>query len=135
MKKIIYFLLIALFCGAFVSCSKDGDGDNGGNGSSYEELIVGEWTLVKEYYDGEYDYYDEGEYGMIFKKNGTGYGIEDGYRDEEFEWEINGSSLYVTDGYYETTAKIKKLSKKELVVDVYDEYDDEEWTSYYERVE
>lgn len=127
MKKILYFLLIALFCGAFVSCSKDDDGNDVAN---YEELIVGEWTLVKDYEDGEYYYYDEGEYGVIFKKNGTGYGIEDGYRDEEFEWEINGSSLYVTDGYYEETLKIKKLSKKELVF-VYDD----EYLEYYERVE
>lgn len=127
MKKIFYLLLIALFCGAFVSCSKDDDGNDVAN---YEELIVGEWTLVKDYEDGEYYYYDEGEYGVIFKKNGTGYGIEDGYRDEEFEWEINGSSLYVTDGYYEETLKIKKLSKKELVF-VYDD----EYLEYYERVE
>ena len=127
MKKIFYLLLIALFCGAFVSCSKDDDGKDVAN---YEEMIVGEWTLVKDYEDGEYYYYDEGEYGVIFKKNGTGYGIEDGYRDEEFEWEINGSSLYVTDGYYEETLKIKKLSKKELVF-VYDD----EYLEYYERVE
>ena len=132
MKKIFYLLLIALFCGAFVSCSKDDDGNDVAN---YEELIVGEWTFVKEYYDGEYYYYDEGELNITFKSNGTGYEEEDGYREDQFKWEIDGSNLYMSDGYYETTAKIKKLSKKELVVHVYDEYDDEEWTSYLERVE
>ena len=132
MKKILYFLLIALFCGAFVSCSKD---DNGGDPANYEELIVGEWGVVKEYYEGEYYDYDEGELNFIFKSNGTGYSSEYGYRDDTFEWEIDGSNLYMSDGYYETTAKIKKLSKKELVVHIYDEYDDEEFTLYCERVE
>lgn len=130
MKKILYFLLIALFCGAFASCSKDDNGDDngGGNNSSYEELIVGTWKLVKEAYGGPVEEVED-DYKIVFKGNGTCYWIEDGYRDDEAEWEIDGNYIYIYYGYYEEEMKIKKLTQKELVIT-----DEDGYTAYYDRV-
>ena len=128
MKKILYFLLIALFCGAFASCSKDGEGDNGGNNSSYEELIVGTWKLVKEADGGPVEEV-ENDYKIVFKNNGTGYSIQDGYRSDNFGWEIDDNYLYLFDDDYEESAKIKKLTQKELVIT-----DEDGDTFYYDRV-
>ena len=128
MKKILYFLLIALFCGVFASCSKDGEGDNGGNNSSYEELIVGTWKLVKEADGGPVEEVED-DYKIVFKNNGTGYSIQDGYRSDNFGWEIDDNYLYLFDDDYEESAKIKKLTQKELVIT-----DEDGDTFYYDRV-
>ena len=130
MKKILYFLLIALFCSAFASCSKDDNGDDngGGNNSSYEELIVGTWKLVKEADGGPVEEVED-DYKIVFKNNGTGYSIQDGYRSDNFGWEIDDNYLYLFDDDYEESAKIKKLTQKELVIT-----DEDGDTFYYDRV-
>ena len=133
MKKLLYFLLIALFCGAFASCSKD---DNeGGNNSSYKKLIVGTWKWVKEAHRGSVKIVDY-DCRNVLKSNGTGYTLIDGYHDDDFEWEIDGNYLY----YYfrdggTATSLIEKLTEKELVTYIWDEYEGLTWTEYFEKVD
>lgn len=133
MKKIFYLLLIALFCGAFVSCSKD---DNAEDETSYEELIIGTWNLVKDEFFGEYIYYDYGDFIFRFKDNGTGYTIYDGYRSD-IEWEIIDSKLYIYDESddSEMEATIKELTEDALVIRIYEEYEGNKIsiTEYFER--
>lgn len=128
MKKVFYFLLVAMFCGVFVGCSKDDAGEV--SKDNYEKAIVGTWNLYKDWEEGEYCYYEEGEWSMSFKSDGSGYFI-DGDDRWELEWEIDGSSLFVLDfdTWEENKATIKKLTKTELVLSYYGG----EYLEYYKR--
>ncbi len=129
MKKVFYFLLVAMFCSAFVGCSKNDAGEI--SKDNYEDAIVGEWSNYKDEENGEFEYWEEDEYGVIFRANGTGCWLYYGERDEGFEWEIEGSYLYLYYPEYgdEDMAKIKTLTKTEMVLS----YDDGEWLEYYKR--
>ncbi len=116
-----------MLCGAFVGCSKDDDGEN--SKDNYEDLIVGTWNLCKDWEEGEYYYYEEGEYAMCFQSGGRGYEIIDEEKGYNFNWDIEGSWLHIEDGKDEYMIKIQKLTKNELVLS----WEYEEWIEYYER--
>ena len=132
MKKLCYFLFAAALCVGFVGCSEDKDKDSG---KSSKSLIVGTWENYKDWEEGYgYDYYDDGEYVVRFKSDGTGFWLEDGYADETFRWELDGSYLYITYLDYDEdeveVIKVKTLDKEELVLS----YDGGEYLEYYRRV-
>lgn len=131
MKKLFYFLFAAALCVGFVGCSDDDDKDKKGSKSN----IVGTWENYKDYEeDYGYDYWEEGEYVVRFKSDGTGFWLEDGYADEYFEWELDGMTLYITYSYDGETEveviKIKTLEKDEMVFS----YDGGEYLEYYRRI-
>lgn len=129
MKKVFYFLLVAMFCSAFVGCSKDDAGEI--SKDNYEDAIVGTWDLEKAWDEdwGEYEYFEEGEWTLRFQAGGTGYIVEEEDR-WGFDWEIDGSWLYMEDyDGYEDEAKIKKLTNTELVLSYYDG----DYIEYYKR--
>lgn len=150
MKKLFYILFVATLCVGLVGCEVENnkskkdknddtenvdDNDNNSSSNSKEKLIVGTWELYKDY-DVEYDeyyYYDDGEF-VQFKSNGIGYYYEEGESKEdwfEFEWEIEGSKLYIDeeDGDW-WCAIIKDLNNKELIL----KDDEGEYIEYYRRV-
>lgn len=132
MKKLFLVLFASMLCATLTGCldsnendKKDKDGD--------ESLIVGTWNFFKEWEnDYGYEYYEDGEYGLLFKANGTGYTIEDGEIDWPFEWAINGSKLYIeyADDDEIETATITTLNKSELTLSYYNG----EYIEYYERI-
>ena len=135
MKKYFCFLFATMLCIGFVGCSKDDDGKK--NEESYEKLIVGTWECNKSWdVDYGYSHYRDGEYGILFKANGTGFFLEEDER-YEFEWDIDGSTLYINfedegeEGVeVEDRYKIETLNKDELVLS----YAGGDYIEYFERI-
>ena len=130
MKKYFCFLFATMLCIGFVGCSKDDDGKK--NEESYEKLIVGTWECSKSWdVDDGYSHCSDGEYGILFKANGTGFFLE---KDEryEFEWDIDGSTLYIFEDEEEDEDryKIETLNKDELVLS----YAGGDYIEYFERI-
>ena len=114
MKKLFYFLFVAMLCGAFVGCTKD---DNGKE--SYEELIVGKWQLDEEY-NGEDDSYRNDEKTIVeFKQDGRCLFSYDDGTTASTKWSISNTTLYLaqTADVEGESYKITKLDKNELVLD------------------
>lgn len=139
MKKLFVFLFIVMLCINFTGCTDNNDDNNKGD---YNSKIVGTWGLYKDWYDGDYEYYDEGEFTITFKSNGSGYAYEDDgddYGEDDrayFDWKIKGSELYIKmefdDGY--SRAEIKSLKNDELIL-LWDDDDDGNYREYYERLD
>ena len=131
MKKLCYFLFAAALCVGFVGCSEDKDKDSG---KSSKSLIVGTWENYKDWEEGYgYDYWEDGEYVIRFKSDGTGFWLEDGYAEDTFSWELDGSYLYITYSYeddYVEVIKVKSLDKEEMVFS----FDGGEYLEYYRRI-
>lgn len=139
MKKVFYFLLVAMLCGVFVGCSKDDSGEI--SKDNYKNAIVGEWSIYKDEItyedeeDVEVEYYEEGEFGIRLIANGKGCWLLYGECVDSFSWEVLGTDLYIR---YDIPAddgeliRIERLTKTELVVS-YNE-DGERTTEYYKRV-
>lgn len=148
MKKLFYLALCAIFCLGLTACGND---DNNGGGS-YEELIVGKWSVVKIYdaEDGEWETFNPAVASetVYFSPSGSGYTKgyekEGGYVhnwEDLFEYEITNNYLilyYEQDDFYEEmdieTFKIKKLNQKELVLSAIEEEDDNEYVIYLKRI-
>lgn len=143
MKKLFYLLLISTLCVGVVGCSESNDDNEkeseieNGSSSDNESLIVGTWEAYKYYNvdEDETEYADDGEMTIRFKSNGTGYlweyDEEYGEEEENFEWELKGSKLYMIwpdeeDDYEEEVYKVKKLTQKDLVISYDDGYYEEE---------
>lgn len=114
---------------------------NGGNGNSSTSVsanfFVGTWDNYKDFYDGEYEYYEEGEYMLRFKNDGTGYWIEEGEIYDQFEWEYDSSYLYFTfreDDEEETEVMKVKIVGDDEMAFVYKESDGEEWLEFWKRM-
>ena len=111
---------------------------NGGsnNTSVSAKYFVGTWDNYKDYYDGEYEYYEEGEYLLRFKNDGTGYWIEEGEIYDQFKWEYDSSYLYFTfrddDGEEETEVMKVKIVGDDEMAFVYKEEGDE-WLEFWKR--
>lgn len=55
-------LLLAITSMAFTACDKDDDDNGRDKGGSGSNDIVGQWSLTKSEYNGDTEYYDDGEY-------------------------------------------------------------------------
>ena len=137
MKKIVYLLFATILCCSLTCCiTSDGDNsnnknDNNNGGSNKEVLIVGTWNNYKDWEEGYgYENYDEGEYAIRFKSDGSGYWIYEGEVEDRFEWSVDGSIIYFEYDFDDIeSAKIKTLNNNELVLS----YDDGEYIEYYHR--
>lgn len=113
------------------SCSDDDEGISG----DAEELIVGTWHSTRysgyETIDGEKDItyddvYEDEEY--IFNADGTGRWRDLTDNDKySFDWVISGKKLILDEGTYEEEVyTIVKLNSKELQIEYYEKYNDDE---------
>lgn len=131
MKKFCCLFFATVLCIGFVGCNDDKDNDKD-NDKSSKSLIVGTWENYKDWEEGYgYDYYEDGEYVVRFKSDGTGFWLEDGYADDGFKWELDDSYLYF---YYDEddieVIKVKSLDKEEMVLS----YNGGEYLEYYRRI-
>lgn len=122
MKKLFYVLFAAMLCAGFAGCGS----------TDYKTSIVGSWTNYQDWDEGiGYTEYDEGEIIVRFKADGTGCWLEDGELDESFDWEIDGSALYMDYGDDDVEViQIKTLNKKEMIFS----YDGGESLEYYKAM-
>ena len=130
MKKFVMFFAVLLMGLAVVACT-----DDGGGNSDYGEALIGTWQVDKgEYYElgkleesvdaGNYEAY------IIFTESGQVILREEGY-SETMRYELKGKKLtfYDTDDF--TSGEIKKLTRKELVLSVVEDSEDDSYTVFY----
>lgn len=137
MKKIYYFAIVALFCVAAASCSKEESNDV--KQPSIEELLVGKWESDE---DNDFDMYIE----LKLNEDGDGrskceYPDDPDVYVAKIEWEYEKGRkddiLYITEFWeeedkgevyeYEYELIIESISKDELVL-ILDEDDEYEFT-------
>ena len=130
MKKFVLFFAVLLMGLAVIACT-----DDGGGKSDYAEALIGTWKAEKvEYYeDGKLDeteYPDGGEYYVIFTE--TQMILEEGRYTERLRYELKGKDLtfYDEDGDA-YSGKIKKLTRKELVLVVVEDPEDDSYAILY----
>lgn len=115
MKKYFYALMVAVFATmslAVTGCSKDDDGDTGGD-------IVGSWELVDELGDAA-----DWQQFMQFREGGSYYDVVvygDSWNflyDKPIysvgTWQLDGNTLKIS--LFKNDCIIKKLSANELVI-------------------
>jgi len=121
--KTLFLLFLAVSFG-ITGCKKNDDDDNA------KAQIVGKWILTKEVYrtylkgvletDETYDDYDDNDWVIEIKSNGTYIGWDEGEKDEEGTYSLqdNGKTLILKPGN-ETqtyTCTIRQLTSSSLVL-------------------
>ena len=114
----------------FVVSSCGDDDDNEPSDSDYAEMIIGTWS--DEGHDNWYDGGNAGDaYGYEFRKKGVCYVHGSNYGSGTYQ--IIGNKLIISffcdrfGDYYTDTYTIKKLTKKVLVLQDNEYYDEEEY--------
>ena len=115
-------LLAILMCVNFTSCSSS---DNEEDEPASTNMLIGTWNKVSEfkrteYADGSYkenESNSDNHFRLVFKSNNKGesYEYENGkwIKENDFTWELNGSKLYMDEGY----GNILELTTTKLVVE------------------
>ena len=121
--RMIGMALFAVFmCVNFISCSSS---DNEEDEPASTNMLIGTWNKVAEfkrteYADGSYkenESNSDNHFRLVFKSNNKGesYEYENGkwIKENDFTWELNGSKLYMDEGY----GNILELTTTKLVVE------------------
>ena len=115
-------LVAVLMCVNFISCSSS---DNEEDEPASTNMLIGTWNKVSEfkrteYADGSYkenESNSDNHFRLVFKSNNKGesYEYENGkwIKENDFTWELNGSKLYMDEGY----GNILELTTTKLVVE------------------
>lgn len=121
--KTLRFIGMALFavlmCVNFAACSSDDDEEVE---PTTKSLLIGTWNKVAEFKrtefpDGSYKENESNseQFRLVFNSNNKGesYEYENGkwIKDNDFTWELNGSKLYMNEGY----VNILELTATKLV--------------------
>lgn len=127
-------LLLAITSMAFTACDKDDNDSSGNKGGSDGNDIVGQWSLTKSEYNGDTEYYDEGEYMLIINENGRGIATGGKGDNETFLWEVgdNGRTFVMFFGDEAESYTVRELTSNRLVLE------DREypgWIDTYERLD
>lgn len=123
MKKVKTLLLLFLTVSlGFTACKKDDGEDNA------KVNIVGKWVLTKEVYktylkgvlteDETYTDYDDNDWVVEIKSNGTYIGWEDGQKEEEGTYSLQdgGEKLVLTSDSQTHIFTIRQLTSSSLVI-------------------